>query len=115
MDMAKVTLPRPSERIAVVSFLLVFCCGVFAGALAMNFVAQQRTPKQMSISLQEWKQLDLTQEQTRQLMSILDDFSHYYDNLLADGNTRVLRILTPEQRRKFDKFKQRKQSGFAQP
>ena len=81
----------------------------------MNFVVQQRTPKPMSISLQEWKQLDLTEEQTRQLMSILDDFSHFYDNLLADGNTRVLRILTPEQRRKFDQLRQRKQGGLARP
>jgi Spy/CpxP family protein refolding chaperone len=113
--MATVTLPRPSERIAIISFLLVFLCGGLAGALAMNLVIRQRTPKPLNISLQEWKQLDLTEEQKRQVTSILDDFSHFYDNLLADGNTRVLRILTPAQRKKFDELKERKHAGFPRP
>ena len=81
----------------------------------MNVMIRQRAPKPLSISLGEWKQLDLTEEQKRQITSILDDFSHFYDNLLADGNTRVLRILTPEQRVKFDKLKERKHAGFPHP
>jgi hypothetical protein len=57
----------------------------------------------MSMSIREWReQLDLSDEQTRQLTSILDDFSHYYDNLLADGNTRVRQILNPEQIKKYE-------------
>lgn len=113
--MATVTLPRPSERIAIISFLLVFLCGGLVGALTMNVITRQRAPKPLSISLDEWKQLDLTEDQKRQITSILDDFSHFYDNLLADGNTRVLRILTPEQRVKFDRMKERKHAGFPHP
>ena len=51
-------------------------------------------------------QLDLTDDQTRQLTSILDDFSHYYDNLLADGNSRILQILNPEQKKRFARMMQ---------
>lgn len=46
-------------------------------------------------------ELSLTEEQTRQVTSFLDDFSRYYDNLLADGNSRILQILDPEQKKRF--------------
>jgi hypothetical protein len=45
--------------------------------------------------------LNLSDDQTRQLTSILDDFSRYYDNLLADGNSRILRLLNPDQKKLF--------------
>lgn len=58
-----------------------------------------------SMSVNDWKtQLNLTDEQTVQLTSILDDFSRYYDNVLADGNSRITQILNPEQRRKFEQM-----------
>ena len=50
--------------------------------------------------------LNLTDEQTRQLTSILDDFSHYYDYLLADGNSRILQILDPDQKKLFQQLLQ---------
>ena len=57
----------------------------------------------MSMSVQEWKdQLNLSEEQERQLTSVLADFSRYYHDLLADGNTRIVQILNPEQKKKFD-------------
>jgi Spy/CpxP family protein refolding chaperone len=58
----------------------------------------------------EWKrQLNLSDDQTAQLTSILDDFSRYYDNVLADGNSRIMQILNPEQRRRFEQMlRQRK-------
>jgi len=61
------------------------------------------TPASLSsMSVAEMKtNLNLTDDQTRQLTSILDDFSHYYDNLLADGNSRILDILNPEQKKRF--------------
>jgi Spy/CpxP family protein refolding chaperone len=66
----------------------------------------------MSMSIREWKeQLSLTGEQERQLTSVLDDFSRYYDNLLADGNTRILQILNPEQRRKFERMMAEHKAG----
>ena len=57
------------------------------------------------MSVTEWKQqLNLTDEQTTQLTSVLDDFSRYYDNVMADGNTRIVQILNPEQRAKFEQM-----------
>ena len=57
------------------------------------------------MAVNDWKrQLDLTDEQTVQLTSILDDFSRYYDDVLADGNSRVMQILNPEQRRRFQQM-----------
>ena len=59
----------------------------------------------LSMSVAEWKrELDLTPEQTLQLTSILDDFARYYDNVLSDGNSRIMQILNPEQRRKFEQM-----------
>jgi Spy/CpxP family protein refolding chaperone len=49
-------------------------------------------------------QLNLTDEQTRQVTSVLDDFSIMYDNLLADGHSRILQILKPEQQKRFDQM-----------
>jgi len=57
------------------------------------------------MSVNDWKtQLNLTEEQTVQLTSILDDFSRYYDNVLADGNSRIMQILNPDQRRRFEQM-----------
>jgi hypothetical protein len=112
--MSSVALPRPAERVAIVSLLLVFLCGSVFGAIAMSY--WQRTGVRgdtggtsgLSISVREWKQqLDLSDEQTKKLTSVLDDFSHYYDNLLADGNSRILLILNDEQKRKYQQMIQR--------
>jgi len=105
---SRVTLPRPAERAAIFSFVVVFLCGLAAGALAMDLV--KYSPKHgtapvssgLSMSVPEWKsELNLTDDQTRQLTSILDDFSQYYDNLLADGNSRILQILDANQKKRF--------------
>ena len=45
--------------------------------------------------------LNLSDDQTKQLTSVLDDFSYYYDNVIADGNSRILQILNPEQKKLF--------------
>jgi hypothetical protein len=50
------------------------------------------------------RQLGLSDQQARQLDSILDDFGRYYDNLMADGQTRIRQILDDQQRQKFDKL-----------
>jgi hypothetical protein len=107
--MSSVTLPRPAERAAIFSFLLVFLCGVVAGALVMSLAknaGKHGAPPVSSglsmFSVTEMKtELNLTDEQTRQVTSFLDDFSHYYDNLLADGYSRILQILNPEQKKRF--------------
>ena len=105
------TLPRPAERVALVSFILVFLCGIATGAVVLSFLIHPglhgSRPGAISgsMSVREWKQqLDLSDEQTRQLTSVLDDFAHYYDNLLADGNSRVRQILTPQQTQKYERM-----------
>jgi hypothetical protein len=114
-DTAAVSLPRPAERVAIISMVLVFLCGMVVGAVAMSVSGHaglHATPHgtappvgHLSMSVTEWKErLALTDEQTVQLTSILDDFSHYYDNVLADGNSRIMQILNPEQRRRFEQM-----------
>ena len=106
------TLPRPAERTAILSLVLVFLCGSLLGAVVMSYAhpglhaSQQTAPVGLTVSISELRrQLDLDDEQVRKLSSILDDFGHYYDNLLADGNSRVLQVLTPEQRVRYEKLK----------
>lgn len=109
--MATAALPRPNEKIAILSFLLVFLCGVVLGAVVMSFsghASLHGTPpvaSGLAMSVREWKdELNLSDQQTVQLTSILDDFSHYYDNVLADGNSRIMQILNPDQRRRFEQM-----------
>jgi hypothetical protein len=107
---AGVRLPRPAQGAAVVSLLLVFLCGAVLGAVVMSYWhpglhGSRPGGDGMTMSIREWKEeLSLSDDQTRKLTSILDDFSHYYDNLLADGNTRIVQILNDEQRRKYDQM-----------
>jgi hypothetical protein len=112
-NMVAAALPRPAEKIAIVSFILVFLCGAVLGAVVMSISGHASLHGSgpanagFSMSVPEWKQrLDLTDQQTDQLQSILDDFSHYYDNVLADGNSRIMQILNEEQRRKFERMLQ---------
>lgn len=104
-------LPRPVEKIAIISFVLVFLCGVVLGAVLMSVSGHASlhgaapAAAGLSMSVPEWKErLDLSDPQTEQLKSILDDFSHYYDNVLADGNSRIMQILNEEQKRKFQRM-----------
>ena len=54
------------------------------------------------------KDLDLTPDQAQQIEALLDDLAKYYDNLQGqmddfrqDGKERIMKILTPEQQKKF--------------
>ena len=105
-----VSLPRSSSLTAVFTLLLVFLGGTATGAVLMRFREHQvhvsaPASTRLNSTVNEWKkQLDLTDEQTRQIVSILDDFSQYYDNVLADGNTRIMQVLKPEQQRRFEEM-----------
>ena len=103
------TLQNPKTGI-LVTLLLVFLVVVVAGALVMNYGAHKGlhreafwTDQGREISLHRLqKELDLTPEQTEQLRTVLDDFSRYYQDLLATGKTSIYKILNDEQKRKFD-------------
>jgi Spy/CpxP family protein refolding chaperone len=112
-NVSPAALPPPAEKMAIVSFVLVFLCGVVLGAVVMSVSGHANlhgtsplasglgTP----VSIREWKeQLNLTDQQTVQLKSVLDDVFRYYDNVLADGNSRIMQILNPEQQRKYEQL-----------
>lgn len=96
--------------------LLVFLCGAAAGALGMRMFSP-RVPTAWSAGGREWtldmmkKELDLTPQQAAEIETVLDEFVLYYQNLQgqmddfrAEGKKRILRVLTPEQRARFEKM-----------
>lgn len=106
------TLQNPKVGIAF-TLVLVFLVGAVVGALAMNFGSVHKglhrvpfwTDPGKQISLQRLqKELDLTPDQTAQLKTALDDFSRYYQDVLAIGKTSIYRILNDQQKHKFDQL-----------
>jgi Spy/CpxP family protein refolding chaperone len=99
------------------TLVLVFLAGASSGALSMRMGLHEklhRTPSHESSRdalLQKFKtQLDLSSTQTEKLSLVLDDYSQYYqslqdqlDDLRATGKSRILQILNPDQRAKFQK------------
>lgn len=119
--MSTSVLHRPSPvrgwdpRVAcAVMLVLVFLLGVSVGALAMNERAHRvlhrpdfDTPAgKIQFFERMEKELNLTPAQSEQMKSILDDFWQYYRSVLSDSKSRVEQILTPEQRRKFERMLQ---------
>ena len=89
--------------------VVVFLCGAAAGAIGMRNYAFRIAhhihilDEAKNNTLARWKtELNLTEDQTAQLQVILDDFNKYYDNVLAEGHERILQVLTPAQRKKFE-------------
>jgi hypothetical protein len=110
--MLTATKTHPKSNVsAILPLVLVFLCGVSVGALAMSLGVHKwihPLPPPLSdkspnkITVDRWKkELDLNDRQAEQINGILDDFSKYYDNVLADGNTRIIQILDPKQQAKF--------------
>jgi Spy/CpxP family protein refolding chaperone len=102
------------------TLVLVFLTGAMAGAIGMREglhaqlhrgVAYWRGDK-AEFSYQQLKtELNLTPEQSERLKTILDDFAKYHDDLEAQiedvratGRNRIVQILTPEQRERFEKL-----------
>lgn len=103
---------RP-RAVAVSLVVIAFLCGSAVGAVGMRAYAFRvaRTAvwrtEVREHTLQRWrKKLSLTDEQVAQLALILDDFNKYYDDVSAEGHERILQVLTPEQRTKFQKMMQ---------
>src|SRR6266849_3521001 len=101
------------------TLLLVFAAGAASGALWMRLDLHDRLHRTASAStktasdavLQNFRtKLDLSTEQTQKIALVLEDYRHYYDSLQdqlddlrATGKNRILEILDPQQREKFEK------------
>jgi Spy/CpxP family protein refolding chaperone len=115
-------VPRASWRnpriLAIL--LVVFLCGSFAGALVMRYAVHPQfqqpavywTKGGREITLEHYEEeLNLTPEQSRQMELIIDDFMMYIhtlqaqmDEVRANGKSRILRILDPEQQARFEEM-----------
>jgi hypothetical protein len=98
---------RNQRTVCVTTLLLVFLCGGLVGAIAMNFRAQSRsafwTDAGKAAYLERVKKdLDLSPAQVEEMELILDDFSKYYRTVLSDGKSRIMAMLRPDQRQKFE-------------
>ena len=107
------------------TLLLVFLAGGAIGMLSMQYGLHDRLHKTVAAAslphesgkgkeavLQNFKtKLDLSQDQTDQIAVVLEDHRHYYeslqdqlDDLRSTGRTRIVQILQPGQREKFEKM-----------
>lgn len=119
MMVAAERAPWQNPRI-VSTLMLVFLAGAAIGALSMRFGLHERLHQSAAASqpvtrdavLNRFKtELDLDGAQTEKLALVLDDYRQYYqslqeqlDDLRSTGKTRIMQILNPEQRVKFQKM-----------
>lgn len=110
--------PWREPRILFV-LLMVFVAGSVAGALTMRYEIHDRLhrpsalfPNAPNLSLDQMKSdLNLTPDQTERLKSILDDMVKYkvdmeaeIESFRATGRERIVQMLTPEQRKRFERL-----------
>jgi Spy/CpxP family protein refolding chaperone len=104
--------------------LLVFLSGGLTGAISLRFVRARLASRAAApvSSPASWnnkegflnrckKELNLRPEQEQRMSSVLDDYRMYYQNLQeqldevrATGKGRILEILDPDQKQKFEKL-----------
>jgi Spy/CpxP family protein refolding chaperone len=99
---------------------LVFLTGALAGAIGMQ-VGLHKKLQQNAVYWRSDKtefsydrlqrELSLTPEQSERLKTILDDFVKYHEDLEAQiedvratGRNRIVQILTPDQRKRFEQL-----------
>jgi hypothetical protein len=105
------------------TLVLVFLTGAMAGAIGM----QVGLHKKLHQNAVYWKsdkaefsydrlkrELNLTPEQSERLKTILDDFVKYHEDLeeqiedvRATGRNRIVQMLTPDQRKRFEQLSNR--------
>jgi len=120
MMVAAERAPWQNPRI-LSTLMLVFLAGAATGALVMKLSPRELVHRARAVParsshrdevLQQFKTgLELSDAQTQKLALLLDDYSQYYesvqeqlDDLRATGKTRIMAILNPEQREKFEKM-----------
>lgn len=117
-----------SKNPKVISTLvLVFLAGIAVGALGMQIGLHEKLHRTVSAAskpndndalVQRFKtQLHLTDPQTKQIADVLAEYRPYYralqdqyDDLRSTGRSRIMEVLTEEQRTQFEKM-----SGDLQP
>ena len=103
------------------TLVMVFLCGALAGAITMRSRLHDRLrpsaaaywkegPREFSYDRLK-KDLNLTPDQAQRMKTILDDFVKYHEDLQAQiedvratGRNRILQMLTPDQRRRFEQL-----------
>lgn len=121
MMVAAQRAPWQNPRI-VSTLMLVFLAGAATGALSMRYGLHSRLHPQPVAAdthsatrdavLSRFRtELNLDSAQTEKLGLVLDDYRQYYqslqeqlDDLRATGKTRIMQILNPDQRVKFEKM-----------
>ena len=100
---------------------LVFLAGAASGALWMQLGLHERLhhtvaaathePTRDAVLQQFRTQLDLSSTQSDKIALVLDDYREYYqslqdqlDDLRSTGKSRIMQILNPDQRDKFEKM-----------
>src|SRR5262249_31477022 len=100
---------------------LVFLAGGASGALLMQLglhdrlhrtvVAASHEPSREAALQRFRSELELSSDQSDKIALVLDDYRQYYqslqdqlDDLRSTGKTRILKILEPRQREKFEKM-----------
>jgi len=118
--------PASKNPKVISTLVFVFLAGAATGALTMRLrlhdklhrTATPATQRGAAVSpgrdalLQRFNtELTLTPLQTTQIGVVLDDYRHYYqslqdeiDDIRATGRTRIMQILEPGQREKFEKM-----------
>lgn len=102
------------------TLVMVFLVGALTGAIGMREGLHEQLHRNAAywrgdkaeFSYEQLKtELNLTPEQSDRLKTILDDFVKYHEDLEAQiedvratGRNRIVQILTPEQRQRFEKL-----------
>ncbi|MFL6463270.1 MAG: hypothetical protein ACJ73N_02530 [Bryobacteraceae bacterium] len=98
----------------LVTFLVIFLCGAaFGSVLTRSYIHKRIDEKRpIAITLQNLKaELRLTPDQEKIITKELDDYVKYYQNIqeeredvAAVGKRRIFDVLTPEQKKRFNKI-----------
>lgn len=103
------------------TLVMVFLCGALAGAITMRSGLHDKLHRSAATYWKEdqnefsydrlKKELNLTADQAARLKTILDDFAKYHQDLEAQiedvratGRNRIVQMLTPEQRQRFEQL-----------
>jgi Spy/CpxP family protein refolding chaperone len=114
------------------TLLLVFLAGAASGALSMRLglhdrlgggvSSATRDPSRELVLRKFQSELDLTGDQSEKLAMVLDDYRQYYqslqdqlEDLRSTGKNRILAILNPDQRDRFEKIMNDLAPQLAQP